>query len=79
MQFRSLLGLKNPDYGYKISGFSLGRYMMEILIDLLFLLFGTKPARYMADHIPQKTMGYIFENARKYWKKATYSTKREKL
>ncbi len=79
MRFRKLLGLKNPDYGYKISEFSAGRYLMEMLIDFLFLLFGTRPARYIADHIPQKTMGHIFETARKYWKKATYSTKREKL
>lgn len=79
MRFRKLLGLKNPDYGYKISQFSTSRYLMEILIDFLFLLFRTRPARYIADHIPQKTMGYIFETARKYWKKATYSTKRENL
>jgi Coenzyme F420-reducing hydrogenase, beta subunit len=78
MQFRSVLGLKNPDYGYKISGFSLGRYLMEILIDFLFLLLGTKPARYIADHIPQKNDGLYFRKCQKILEKSNLFHKKGK-
>ena len=38
MQFRSWLGKPNPDYGYRLKGFPFSRYLMEIVIDGLFLI-----------------------------------------
>jgi coenzyme F420 hydrogenase subunit beta len=79
MQFRSLLGKPNPDYGYRHKGFPISRYMMEILIDMLFLILGTRFSRWVAEKVPPPTIGSIFEKARKSWKKSTYNIKREKL
>jgi coenzyme F420 hydrogenase subunit beta len=79
MQYRSWLGKPNPDYGYRISGFPFSRYLMEIVIDALFLLLGTGLARWIVEKIPPKTIGGVFEKARKLWKKSTHSIKREKL
>jgi coenzyme F420 hydrogenase subunit beta len=79
MQFRRWLGLPNPDYGYKLKGFPLARYLMEIIISSLFLILGTPPARFIADRIPMRWMGIIFETARTRWKKATYGIKRTNL
>jgi len=79
MKFRRWLGFSNTDYGYTLSGFSIGRHLMEIIIDGLFLILGTKPARAIADRIPMRMMGWIFEKARQYWKKGTHGIKRNKL
>ena len=79
MQFRRWLGLPNPDYGYKLKGFPLARYLMEIIISSLFLILGTPPARFIADRIPMRWMGIIFETARTRWKKATHGIKRTNL
>lgn len=79
MRFRRWLGLPNPDYGYKLKGFPLARYLMEIVISSLFLVLGTAPARFIADRVPMRWMGALFENARKRWKKATHGIKRSQL
>lgn len=79
MRFRQWLGLPNPDYGYELKGFPLARYFMEIIISSLFLVLGTAPARFVADRIPLRWMGALFENARKQWKKATHGIKRSQL
>jgi len=79
MQYRSLLGKPNPDYGYRLKGFPISRYMMELVIDALFLILGTGFSRWVAEKIPPQTIGSIFEKARKFWKKSTYKIKREKL
>lgn len=79
MKFRKWAGLPNPDYGYTLAGFSIGRHLMEIVIDGLFLMLGTRPARAIADRIPMRIMGGAFEKARRYWKKATHGIKRNKL
>ena len=79
MQYRSWLGKPNPDYGYRLKGFPLSRYLMEILIDALFLLSGTRFARWIVEKIPPQTIGSIFEKARKLWKSSTHKIKREKL
>jgi len=79
MQFRDWLGKPNPGYGYRLRGFPFSRYLMEIIIDLLFQLSGTRFARWIAERIPPKTIGKIFEKARKVWKRSTHKVKREKL
>lgn len=79
MMYRSMLGKPNPDYGYQLKGFPLSRYMMEIVIDALFLIAGTGFSRWVSEKIPPKVIGSVFERARKFWKKSTYKIKREKL
>jgi coenzyme F420 hydrogenase subunit beta len=79
MRFRSLLGKANPDYGYTLKGFSFSRYLMELMIDGLFLLLGSRPARWMAEKVPPALIGKAFEKARKFWKRSTHKIKRENL
>jgi coenzyme F420 hydrogenase subunit beta len=79
MKYRGWLGKPNPDYGYQLKGFLLSRYFMEIIIDGLFLMAGTGFSRWVAEKIPPKIIGNVFERARKVWKKSTYKIKRERL
>jgi coenzyme F420 hydrogenase subunit beta len=79
MRYRGILGKPNPEYGYKYKGFPFSRYLMEIIIDALFLLAGTPFSRWIAEKIPPRVIGGIFERARKVWKKSTYKIKRGKL
>ena len=79
MQYRRWFGKPNPDYGYRLKGFPMSRYLMEIVIDALFLILGTGFARWIAEQIPPQTIGNVFEKARKLWKKSTHRIKREKL
>ena len=79
MKFRRWMGVPNPDYGYKLKGFSFQRHLMEIVIDLMFLMLGTRPARYLVERISPSFIGRIFEKTRKIWKKATHRIKRENL
>jgi coenzyme F420 hydrogenase subunit beta len=79
MKFRRMLGKPNPDFGYTIKGFTLSRYLMEIVIDALFLVSGTRFPRWVSERIPPKTIGTLFEKARNSWKKSTHKIKREKL
>jgi coenzyme F420 hydrogenase subunit beta len=78
-RFRKYLGITNPDYGYEIKGFPFSRYFMEFVIDGLFILLGTAPARWLISQFPPSMVGNIFEKTRKIWKKATFSIKRENL
>lgn len=79
MKFRSILGKPNPDYGYRYKGFPISRYLMELVIDALFLIAGTGFSRWVAEKIPPRIIGSIFERARNVWKKSTYKIKRDKL
>lgn len=78
-KFRKWLGKEAPDFGYSISDFPFSRYIMELMIDALFLLLGTKIARFVVERISPSTVGKIFEKARKTWKKSTFKIKRENL
>lgn len=79
IRFRRLFFLPVPDYGYKLKGFTFKRYLMEVIIDSLFLTMGTKPARWLAEKIPPSWIGRVFEKTRKLWKKSTHNIKRESL
>jgi coenzyme F420 hydrogenase subunit beta len=79
LRFRRLFGQRVPDYGYVIKGFSLQRYLMEIVLSSMFLILGTRPARFMAERIPPKSIGRLFEKTRVRWKKSTHKIKRSNL
>ncbi len=78
-KFRRWVGLSNPNYGYEIKGFPKSRYLMELFIDALFLILGTRHARWLITLVPPSIVGNIFEKTRKVWKKATFNIKRENL
>jgi len=79
IKFRKWTNKIVPDYGYTIKGFSLKRYLMEILISFMFLILGTKIARWSVEQLSPKFIGKVFENARTKWKKSTRKIKRQNL
>lgn len=79
MRFRSWLGMRNPDYGYEMKGFSVKRYFMEFIIDGLFIILGTGISRFIIERVPPKTVGKAFERTRNLWKKSTRKIKKSQL
>jgi len=79
IHFRKMLGKSVPDYGYKIKGFKFSRYLMEVIISSLFILLGTRFARWTVELFPPKFIGGIFEKTRTIWKKSTHKIKRQEL
>lgn len=79
MKFLRILGMEVPEYGYIIKNSSFRRYLMEMVIDILFLLAGTRLARWMTERISPEVMGRIFQKARSVWKNRTYKIKRSNL
>jgi len=79
MKFRRWMGKRNPDYGYEMKGFTFKRYMMEIVIDSLFIVLGTSFSRFLIERIPPKTVGKVFEKSRNVWKRSTKKIKRSQL
>jgi coenzyme F420 hydrogenase subunit beta len=77
--FRRFSGKSVPNYGYKISGFPVSRYLMEMVISSMFIIFRTKLARWTVEQFPPGFIGKIFEKARNLWKKSTQKTKRKNL
>jgi len=77
--FLRALGQDTPDYGYRITGFSWSRYLMELVLDFLFLILGTRLARYCLERIPPSWMGLTFQAFRTWWKRSTRNIKRADL
>jgi coenzyme F420 hydrogenase subunit beta len=74
--WRRALGRPIPRYGYALGPFSVVRYGMEAVIDVIFLIARTALARRMVECLPPKTMGRLFERFRTIWKKCTRKIKR---
>lgn len=79
IQFRKWTGKQIPDFGYQLNGFGVSRYLMELVISSLFILMGTRPARWLVEQFSPSFIGNIFEKTRKIWKKSTYHIKRKEL
>jgi coenzyme F420 hydrogenase subunit beta len=79
MKYRRWLGKRNPNYAYTMKGFSISRHMMEVVIDSMFILLGSRPARYLVELFPPRTVGRIFERSRTIWKRSTKKIKRAQL
>lgn len=77
--FRKLLLKPVPEYGYRLKGFPLQRYIMEMIISTLFILLGTRLARWSVEQFSPAFIGKIFEKSRTSWKKSTHHIKRESL
>jgi len=79
MKYRHWLGKKNPDYGYVMKGFTIKRYLMEFVIDALFILMGTRLARFIVERISPQVVGRVFERSRTIWKRSTKKIKKSQL
>lgn len=79
IRYRKMLRLPVPDYGYNLSNFSFTRYLMELVIDAMFLLLGTAPAHWMVEQFSPSFIGKLFERSRNIWKKSTHKIKRQHL
>jgi coenzyme F420 hydrogenase subunit beta len=79
MKFRKKRGGEIPDFGYSLSDFPISRYLMEAVISSLFVVLGTRPARWMVEQLKPEFVGRIFEKTRNIWKKSTHSIKRKDL
>jgi coenzyme F420 hydrogenase subunit beta len=79
MRFMKMLGTPVPDYGYEIKGFGFSRYLMEAIIDLMFLVLATAPARWLVEQFSPVFIGKVFELSRNIWKKSTKNIKRQDL
>ncbi len=79
IRFRKWTGKAVPDYGYRLKGFPMSRYIMESAISFLLLLLGTRPARWFVEQLSPAFVGRIFEKSRTVWKRSTHSIKRKNL
>jgi coenzyme F420 hydrogenase subunit beta len=79
IRFRSFWGKAVPDYGYLQSGFTLKRWLMELIISTLFRVMGTGLARWTVERFSPTFIGKIFEKSRTTWKRSTHNIKREEL
>ncbi len=79
MRLRRMAGKQVPDYGYELKGFRATRILMELVISTLFVLLGTRPARWMVEQFPPRMIGRLFERSRTTWKRSTHRIKREDL
>lgn len=71
-----LLGKQTPNYGYEAKNFPLQRYLMEIIIDTIFLIGSTNLIRRIVEKINPQIMGKMFLSFRSVWKKITKNTKK---
>jgi coenzyme F420 hydrogenase subunit beta len=79
IKLRRLFGKPVPDYGYTLKDFPFTRYLMEVVISILFLLLSTSIARWIVERFSPSFVGGIFEKARITWKNSTFKIKRTKL
>ncbi len=79
IRFRKMRRGAVPDYGYIQKGFPLKRWLMEIVISSLFVLLGTRLARWIVEQFSPGFIGKIFEKSRTVWKRSTHQIKREQL
>ena len=79
MSFRRMHGGAIPDWGCEYPKITIKRYIMEIIVSSLFLLMGTRIARFTIELFPPSFVGKIFEKARTCWKNSTHDIKRELL
>ena len=79
IRFRRFWRKTVPDYGYVLKGFPLKRFLLEIVITSLFLILGTRLARWTVEQFSPRFIGNIFEKSRTRWKRSTHHIKRDSL
>jgi coenzyme F420 hydrogenase subunit beta len=71
--------VQQPNYGYYPTNIPFKRQLFESIISTLFWFGQTRLARFLIEHIPLTFSGTLFMQARLFWKKLTYTTKRKGL
>jgi len=79
IRFRRFCLKPVPDYGYLQKEFTFKRWMMELIISSLFLVLGTRLARWTVERFSPAFIGNIFERSRTTWKRSTHNIKRDEL
>jgi len=79
MGWRAALGREVPDYGYSPQHIAASRKAVELLINTIFTLCGTRLARRVVNWVPIALLGPVFNFLRKNWKRLSKPTKREGL
>lgn len=79
ISMRRWLGWPAPDYGYRLGGFPISRYVLEFVISSLFALLGSSPARWLLERVNPRLLGRVFVHLRTLWKKTTRGIKVHEL
>ncbi len=77
--WRRAFGKSSPDYGYRPKKIPVSRYVVEIIISLIFMVGRLKFSRWLVTKIPESIIGPIFNFLRLNWKKLSRPTKRKGL
>ena len=67
-RLRRRFGRAAPDYGLRPDPLPKSRIAVELVIDLLFLLGGTRMARKLLEWMPESVIGPLFNRLRLLWK-----------
>lgn len=78
-RWRRFFGLGAPEYGMHPACIPAGRYAVEGVNMLMFLVAGSAPARWLVRRIPERVLGPFFDAARLRWKALSKPTKRRGL
>jgi hypothetical protein len=69
-----------PDYNLPFpENINFKRRLFESSLGLVYTILRTRLVRRLFEILPPKFTGTVFNKFKIYWKKATYSVKREKL
>ena len=79
MSWRTAMGKRVPDYGYRPTAIPLSRKLVEVVITSIFSICGTRLARRLVEFVPISVMGPVFNALRKAWKGASKPSKRKGL
>ena len=77
--WRQLIGMRAPDYGYRPLHIPLSRKLVELFIVFLFAACRTRVARRVVQWLPLSLIGPLFDVLRRSWKTASKPVKRKGL
>ena len=78
-KWRKSIGKPAPDYGYRPKQIPISRYLVEIVISIIFLFGRLNLLRWLFSKIPESIIGPVFNFLRLSWKKMSRPTKRKGL
>ena len=78
-RIRKIFGKRASDHGLAPHPLPASRVLVELVISGLFLVCGTRPARWVVARIPESVVGPLFNRLRLAWKSMSKPTKRKGL
>ena len=78
-RIRRATGRKSPDFGYAPEKLHISRILVELVIDLIFLLAGNPVSRFLMTLFPERVLGPVFNGLRLKWKNVSKPAKRKGL